>query len=157
LSVTGVACDPARQEKPRTIAFALKHGLAIKCSKRLKSLLGEEGVSIAADEESNTVFIQACPEKLHQAQRILARLDVPLPHYLTVVPLRQFDSARVSNPLQAILRLAAFLRGDESDVRVVVDERNNAIIIAASEETMQLAKDVLHRLDAGVTSLYQLQ
>ncbi len=144
----GVAQDQVPQEQFQFTAFQLKHADVAKFVKKLRALLGEGGdVTVCSEKDTNTVFLRARPEKIQQAREILHRIDVGMPKYLTIIPLKHVDAARTSGTLQAILKLIALFGDDDRDIRVIADVRGNSIVIWASEETRQQAKAILHWLD----------
>ena len=145
---SGVARDPAPQERFPCAAFQLKHADAARCVRKLRALLGEGSeAAVFPEEDTNSIFIRARPEKNQQAREILHRIDVAVPNYLTIIPLKHADAARTADPLQVILTLAAFFRDDDCEIRVLADVRANSVLILASEETMQEARTILHWLD----------
>jgi type II secretory pathway component GspD/PulD (secretin) len=147
--VPGAACDPPGQDSPPFTAFPLRRADALKTAARLSALLGCKRGSVTADATTNTIYIRACPEDLERAKRLLNRLDVGWSDHVKIIHLQRIDAARTAKPLQLILTLGAFLRGDESGFRLIVDEKNNAIMILGSEETMQQASQILQWLDLG--------
>jgi len=145
--VTGIARDRAQQEQARLASFPLKRIQAVLAAKKLRALLGlGNDVAISSDERTNIVFIRARPDKIQQARKILARFDVGVPNYLTIIPLKHASAASTASKLKVILTLEAIF-SDDRDARVTADDRGNTIIISASEETMQHASEILRWLD----------
>jgi len=141
------ACDQAKQELPRFTTFPLKYADATKSAEKLRSLLREGDAAVVPDAETNTVFIRARPEKIQNAKEILDRLDVGMPDYLAIIRLKHADAVKTVGTLQVFLMLVTCFDGDDRDIRITADERRNCIIIWASEERMQQAKEIVPWFD----------
>ena len=112
---------------------------------------------ILADTRSNSLLVAASQEDNRTLDDLLTRLDAKqdnpaLP--LTVLPLKHNDSARVAQMVESIF--AARLRAQalpgaqplpSEQIKVEPDALNNALVVSASKENLELIRGLLEKLD----------
>ncbi len=112
---------------------------------------------ILADTRSNSLLVAASQEDNRTLDDLLLRLDAKqdnpsLP--LTVLPLKHNDSARVTTLLESIF--AARLRAQAlpgqtplpaEQIKIEPDSLNNALVVSASKENLELIRGLLEKLD----------
>ena len=112
---------------------------------------------ILADTRSNSLLVAASQEDNRTLDDLLTRLDAKqdnpsLP--LTVLPLKHNDSARVAQMVESIF--AARLRAQalpgaqplpSEQIKVEPDALNNALVVSASKENLDLIRGLVEKLD----------
>ena len=112
---------------------------------------------ILADPRSNSLLVTANQEDNLAIDDLLKRLDTKLENpalTLTVIPLKNNDSARVATLLQGIFAArvkAQTLPGQTpvptEQIDVHPDALNNALVISASKENLELIQGLLQKID----------
>lgn len=128
---------------------------------------------ILADPRGNNLLVTANQEDHRSLDELLKKLDVKLENpslTLTVMPLKHNDSARVAVLLESLF--AARLRAQtlpgqnplpSEQIKVEPDPLNNALIISASKENVELIQGLVSKIDAepaipgGVLEMFTLQ
>jgi len=116
---------------------------------------------ILADSRSNSLLVAASQEDNRTLDDLLKRLDSKQDNpalTLTVIPLKVNDSARVATMLESIFaarRLAQTLPGSTplpgDQIKIETDPLNNALIVSASRENLELIQSLLPKLDSEPT------
>jgi type II secretory pathway component GspD/PulD (secretin) len=116
---------------------------------------------ILADTRSNSLLVAASQEDNRTLDDLLQRLDSKQDNpalTLTVIPLRVNDSARVATMLESIFaarRQAQTLPGatplPDDQIKIETDALNNALIVSASRENLELIQSLLPKLDSEPT------
>ena len=128
---------------------------------------------ILADTRSNSLLVAASQEDNRTLDDLLKRLDAKQDNpslTLTVIPLKFNDSARVATALESIFaarQRAQVLPGatplPSDQIKVDTDALNNALIVSASKENLELIRELLQKLDqepviaGGVFETFTLQ
>ncbi len=123
--------------------------------------VGRNKPVILADPRSNSLLVTANQEDNRSIDDLLGRLDQKLTNpslTLTVVPLKHNDSAKVATMIESIFaarQRAQTLPGQtplpSDQIKVEPDPLNNALIISASRENLEVIQELLGRLDAEPT------
>ncbi len=113
---------------------------------------------ILADPRSNSLLVSADNEDNKTLEDLLQKLDRKMENpalTLTVIPLKHNDCARVATTVEAVFaaRLKAItLPGAQAmpsdSVNVEPDPLNNALIVSASKENLELINELLLKIDA---------
>jgi type II secretory pathway component GspD/PulD (secretin) len=128
---------------------------------------------IMADPRSNSLLVTANQEDNVSIDDLLKRLDAKAENpalTLTVLPLKHNDSARVASLIENIFAArmkAQNLPGQQplpsEQIKVEADSLNNALIVSASKENLEVMQGLLHKLDVepsiagGVMETFTLQ
>ncbi len=128
---------------------------------------------ILADPRSNSLLVTANQEDNGTIDDLLKQLDVTPGNpalTLTVLPLKHNDSARVASMIEAIFtaRLQAqAIPGQpplpSEQIKVQPDPLNNALIISASKENLELIQGLIQKIDVdpviegGILQTFTLQ
>ncbi len=112
---------------------------------------------ILADTRSNSLLVAASQEDNNTLDDLLKRLDAKLENpslTLTVLSLKHNDSAKVATIIEAIFaarQKAQTLPGQTpfptDQIKLEPDSLNNAIIVSASKENLELIESLLAKLD----------
>ncbi|MEN9676502.1 MAG: putative type secretion system protein precursor, partial [Verrucomicrobiota bacterium] len=112
---------------------------------------------ILADTRSNALLVAASQEDNRTLDELLQRLDAKQDNpalTLTVLPLKFNDSARVATALESLFaarQRAQTLPGStplpSDQIKVDTDPLNNALIVSASRENLELIRELLAKLD----------
>lgn len=124
---------------------------------------GERGVRITVDERTSALVVSAAPRELALVESLVERLDVRAADEdlrFRTIALEQARTDQVVEVLTAVLGLdgdgrtdgtAVRLDGAEAAVevvaRVTADERANAIVVAATEDSLPVIEALVARLD----------
>ena len=112
---------------------------AERAARHLRVLFaGEKKVTVLAEEETNSVRVEAPPRLLNRARAVLRRLDVRKD--FKVVQTKSAEALQTAVILKILFR-------DELDVLFVTDEDRPRILIQASEETTKEIEACFERLD----------
>ena len=116
---------------------------------------------ILADTRSNSLLVAASQEDNRTLDDLLKRLDAKQDNpalTLTVIPLKLNDSTRVATMLESIFaarQRAQTLPGSQplpsEQIKIETDPLNNALIISASKENLELIQGLLPKLDQEPT------
>ena len=128
---------------------------------------------ILPDPRANVLLVAASQDDNATLDDLLSKLDQKLENpalALVVIPLRNNDAARVANLIEA--SFAARLRAQalpgqpplpSQQVDVQPDPLNNALVVSASKENLELIQSLVSKLDAqpaipgGVFEMFTLQ
>jgi len=128
---------------------------------------------ILPDPRANVLLVAASQDDNGAVDDLLAKLDVKLENpalSLTVIPLKRNNAARVASLIQA--SFAARLRAQalpgqpplpSQQVDVQPEPLNNALVVSASKENLELVQGLVAKLDAeptipgGVFEMFTLQ
>jgi hypothetical protein len=114
----------------QVVPLPLRSADARRAAKKVAAFLGTEG-KVVADEQTNTIFVRASPERIERVRKVLEQLDKP--SYLYVVAVTKGAAARTAQSLQMLLAVL-WLLGDNREALVVAEGDGDAILIRASEE-----------------------
>jgi len=128
---------------------------------------------ILADTRSNSLLVAASQEDNRTLDELLKRLDAKQDNpalTLTVIPMRFNDSARVATMLESLFaarQKAQLLPGGtplpSDQIKVETDALNNALIISASKENLELVRELVAKVDqeptiaGGVFEMFTLE
>lgn len=122
---------------------------------------GQQHPIILPDGRSNSLLVSAGQDDNRTLDDLLLRLDVKPENpsqVLTVLPLRHNDSARVATLVESVFaaRVKALAPGGQSgspgdSVKVEADALNNALVVAASRENLELIQGLVQKLDLEPT------
>jgi type II secretory pathway component GspD/PulD (secretin) len=128
---------------------------------------------ILADTRSNSLLVAASQEDNRTLDELLERLDAKQENpslVLTVLPLKHNDAGKVSTALESLF--AARLRAQSlpgqtplpsEQIKIEPDSLNNALVVSASKENIDLMKGLLEKLDqeptiaGGVFEMFTLE
>ena len=112
---------------------------------------------ILADPRSNSLLVAASLEDNDALDDLLRHMDAKMDNpalVLTVLPLKHNDSAKVATTVESIF--AARLRSQtmpgqtplpSDQIKVEPDALNNALVVSASRENLELIQSLLEKLD----------
>lgn len=116
---------------------------------------------ILADPRSNSLLVTANQEDNVAIDDLLKRLDTKLENptlSLTVIPLKHNDSARVASIVEGIFaaRLRAMALPGQTplpseQIKVEPDSLNNALIVSASKDNLEILQGLIQKLDTEPT------
>ena len=121
-------------------------------SKRIAPL----AVNFTADERTNTLLVSGSPENFNAVESMIAKLDAE-----DVLPTAQFrvfrlqfaTAANISDQIQKLFAGRPKPEGKQLDpVTVVAEKKSNALIVGANSEDMQMAEDLIAKLDQKIDS-----
>ena len=145
----------------RVIAATLTTLFTQRYASQRAADVGQMRPIILADPRSNSLIVTANQEDNATIDDLLKRLDTKPENpslTLTVLPLKKNDSARVASVLKTIFaaRLQAqALPGQPAlpseQIEVQPDPLNNALIISASKENLELIQGLVAKLDLEPT------
>jgi type II secretion system protein D len=128
---------------------------------------------LLADPRSNSLLVAASQEDNRALDELLQRLDRKQDNpalTLTVLPLKHNDSAKIATTIESIF--AARLRAESApgqaalpseQIKIEPDPLNNAIVVSASKENLELIQGLVQKLDQepsvadGVFETFTLQ
>ena len=116
---------------------------------------------IIADTRSNSLLVAASQEDNNTLDDLLKRLDAKQDNpalTLTVLPLKHNDSGKVATTVETVF--AARMRAQtlpgqtplpSEQIKVEADPLNNALVISASKENLELIQSLVQKLDQEPT------
>ncbi len=119
-------------------------------------------VQIQASPVGNRLLLAGAAEALDRVEKLIAQLDnVPVAQGTRVFPLKNADARQVANMVLSTLGGYESRRrggGGGGYVAAAAEERSNCVVVSAPEAQLQLAEEIINRLDeAGRTGGRQLQ
>jgi type II secretory pathway component GspD/PulD (secretin) len=149
--LTGLDIPGSARPGPSAIlrVFPLKYAQAGELARTLTTLFGGKGdsVKIAGDGSTNSIIVQADEERIQAISSVLSRLDLPGSDRAgsristRVIPLKYAKAGELAPTLTALFA------GKGDNARIVADERTNAIIVAADEETDNRIRELIQWFD----------
>ena len=147
----------AKDKKPEARLFPLAHADNVRVAESLKQVFDgvartgypEDQVSVTALPKTTAVVVAAAPEKMADAERLIAQLDTPKispTMEFRVYPLQYAEPTKVIGLLDKMLAEYRKDRPDEP-ITVVADERTRSIIVTAREPSFEQVKIILERID----------
>ena len=136
--------------------IALKHADALSVLQSVSSLLptngdsGKLGISISADERSNSILLAGDPAKRKQVKKLIAQLDTPLNGQgnTQVIYLHYVDAQEIVPILSSLAQsIQAGQKDTESNVSIDSSESANALVINAPPALLSTLKQVIKKLD----------
>lgn len=107
----------------------------------LDSYFGEEGkVKFTTDSRLNNVIIEGTPEILAKAEGLIEEMDSSL-----ITKTFKIDNATFAEEVEAIKRMLGIIISDEN--RIIIDNRQNEIIIKGNQEEINNAQVMIEGLD----------
>ncbi len=116
---------------------------------------------LLADPRSNSLLVAASQEDNATLDELLTKLDAKQDNpalTLAVIPLKLNDSARVATMLESIFaarQRAQTLPGSQplpsDQIKIETDALNNALVVSASKENLELIRELLPQLDQEPT------
>ena len=135
-------------KKPITRIFELKNATAEAAKGILDSYVKEEvQVNIVADARMNTLIVTGTNEELKKIEEIISTIDEEL---LT----RTFgiDNAIDEEDIEAIKNMLSIIISDAEN-RVIVDTRQNEIIVKGTREELNKVAELIPKLDKRATQM----
>jgi type II secretory pathway component GspD/PulD (secretin) len=131
--------------------FALKHAAATDAVKILKEIFRgtKSPITLAADEQINSVVVRASADDLATIQAVLIQLD-STPERGKVGKGADFRVLRLKNASAAemVKVLQSFYSGDAGKgLRLVADPATNSVLVSGSEEQMLEVQAIVIQLD----------
>lgn len=127
---------------------------AAQLAKLLKPIFPAPGALIA-DQSGNTLIISAQAAKVERILAVIQRLDVADQGDMVTIPLQYADAANIANMVEQIEIKKRGLTPRQ--LRLVVDDRTNSILVAGKEEYVLKAKALIANLDTPVKETGKIQ
>jgi general secretion pathway protein D len=142
------AQEPLRDDEIVTHVIHTEHVTAAQLVPILRPLVPQGG-HLAAATESNALLISDSVANVRRIRELVARIDLPVPEGFEVIQLRHARAEALADKLREIETgpAEATPRGR---VRVLADERANAIILAGDPERRVALRGLISRLDSPV-------
>jgi type II secretory pathway component GspD/PulD (secretin) len=107
----------------------------------LDSYFGEEGkIKITTDARLNNMIIEGTPETVAKAEELIEETDTSL-----ITKTFKIDNATFTEEVEAIKSMLGIIIPDES--RIIIDNRQNEIIVKGSQEEIENARAMIEGLD----------
>ena len=156
--------DISPEDKIVTQIFSLQHATPDDMKKVLDPLISKTSVIIAYPP-TGMLIITDVLSNVKRLQEIVAALDVEgVGQLISYVPLRYASATEMAKSLATIFQQQAVPgRAPVAPIKVVADDRTNALIILASENDMARIRELLKLMDkeiprgAGSIRVYYLQ
>jgi type II secretory pathway component GspD/PulD (secretin) len=152
---------PLTQADPRVLAATLTTLFEQRYAASRASDVQRNKPIILADPRSNSLLVTANQEDNLAIDDLVKRLDAKLENpslTLTMIPLKHNDSARVAALLETIFTArmrAQTLPGQTplpaDQIKVEADSLNNALIVSASKENLEILQGLVTKLDQEPT------
>ncbi|RJP19734.1 MAG: hypothetical protein C4527_26335 [Candidatus Omnitrophota bacterium] len=146
--------------------FPLKNGDATEIAQNLSELARSLQTSVyrpsvVANARTNTIIVYAYPEDVKTVGELIATLDSGKSYdkVTKVFPLQNADAIIISSMLQQLIGEGdsrnqyrswyGYGRGrdQQQEIKIIEDQRMNAIIVTARPADMPLVEDLIHQLD----------
>ncbi|MCA9310311.1 MAG: hypothetical protein KDA21_03845 [Phycisphaerales bacterium] len=153
---------PLTRSKAEGVAAALAKGLAAS------SRPGQPAPVVTAEPESNTVVVAATSEQMERAAELIRPMDTSIEPDLPGVRTVFLEHARAEQVAPVVSELLAGREVSEwmrlnmmqrrmdveegPDVRVVAEERLNAVVISAPVSMLNAAEEMIRQLDQPVST-----
>jgi len=109
-------------------------------------------VNIVADSRTNTILVTGSAESFKLVEGMIAKLDGETPeelHQFRIFELRNATATIVQPTLERLFQNRPTRQGQTNEpVTVVADARGNALIVGAVKEDMELAEQLIKKLEA---------
>jgi len=156
--------DIASEDKIVTQIFSLQHATPDDMKKVLDPLISKTSV-ILAYPPTGMLIITDVLSNIKRLQDIVTALDVEgVGELISYVPLKYASATEMVKSLAMIFQQQAVPgRGIVSPIKIVADDRTNALIILAAENDMARIRELLNLMDkeiprgAGTIRVYYLQ
>jgi general secretion pathway protein D len=156
--------DIAPEDKIVTQIFSLQHATPDDMKKVLDPLISKTSV-ILAYPPTGMLIITDVLSNIKRLQDIVTALDVEgVGELISYVPLKYASATEMVKSLAMIFQQQAVPgRGIVSPIKIVADDRTNALIILAAENDMARIRELLNLMDkeiprgAGTIRVYYLQ
>jgi len=143
----------ATEDKMVTQLVPLKYGDALEFTKFLAPLVPKTGLMIP-HAETNTLIIIDVVSNINRLIGIIRELDVPGDKELiSIIPLEHASAEKLAGKLTALfqIREGPVLRAAAQSVKIIPEERTNALIVLAPPGTMEQIENMLQELDREFT------
>ncbi|MFW5841594.1 MAG: secretin N-terminal domain-containing protein, partial [Planctomycetota bacterium] len=145
----------ARAEELRPMLESVVAGMQSSSRGRRgrSSSAGPAPVRIESVRSTNSLVIQAAPEKLALAEQLIAQFDVEAAGgagIVQILPLKNAQAAAVAASLQAMLPPTG--RGQAPDVFIHADPAANAVLLRAPAEKRKMLEALVAKLDNDAIS-----
>lgn len=139
------------QEKIITQLVPLEHGSAVDFARFLRPLVNRAGLLIPYPE-TNTLIIIDVLSNINRLLKIIKELDVPgVREEIKIFFLQHADAEKMATKLTTLFQPQKGVRGVSEVVKIISDERTNAVIVLATTQKMADIARLLERLDQKVT------
>ncbi len=148
---------PLSQANAPDVAKAIEQAVAARAATRI----GRAKPSISAEVTSNSIVVAADPSQLDEIDAVVRAIDVRGPRDAARVRTVFLKNARAGQmaPLVEQLLASEARKADrgrpatpgltEPALRVIADERLNAVVISATPSALDAAEEMLRQLDVG--------
>ena len=148
---------PLNEATAETVAKAIEQAIAARAASRP----GRAKPTITAEPTSNTIIVAAEPSQLDEIEKTVRDMDMRGPRDAARVRTVFLKSARAVQMAPLVEQLLASemaqpTRGrggvpspTEPGLRVIADERLNAVVISATPTALDAAEEMLRQLDVG--------
>ncbi len=142
------AQDPLRDDDIVTHVIHVEHVSAAQLVPILRPLVPQGG-HLAAATESNSLLISDSVANVRRLRDLVARIDQPVPDGFEVIELRHGRASTLANQLRE-LETGPGEGPARTQVRVLADERANAIILSGDPDRRVRLRALITRLDTPV-------
>ena len=146
-------------DKVVTQIFSLDHANPDEMKKIIEPLISKSSVALAY-APTGMLIVTDVLSNIKRLQEIITALDVEgVGEQLSFIPLKYATASEVAKSLTTIFQLQKGI----APIRIVAEDRTNALIILASEADTERIKKVIAMVDKGVTKgesllhIYKLQ
>ncbi len=159
--------DVAASEKLEMKTFTLKNGDATEISENLQELTEAVRTNVyrpmvVADARTNSVVVYAYPEDIESVSKLVEILDTGKSYekITKVFPLENADAIIISSMLQQLIgegdsstsRYRSWYgygrgRDQQDEIKIIEDQRMNAIIVTAKPAAIPMVEDLIDELD----------
>ncbi|MFO8154041.1 type II secretion system secretin GspD [Thioalkalivibrio sp.] len=152
--------DPLRADDIVTHVIQTEHVSAAQLVPILRPLVPQGG-HLAAATESNSLLVSDSVANVRRLRDLIARIDQPVSDGYEVIELRHGRATSLANQLRELETGAGGEGPPRGQVRVIADERANAIILSGDPERRVRLRALITRLDtpvaAGNTQVHYLR
>ncbi len=135
-------------KKPITRVYELKNATAEEAKIILDGYVNEEAqVNIVADARMNTLIVTGTNEELKKIEEIIGTIDEEL-----LTRTFKIDNAIDEEDIKAIKNMLSIIISDAEN-RVIIDTRQNEIIIKGTKEELNKVAELIPKLDKRATQM----
>ena len=155
-----IGCDPGSvpiDDSLVTQIIPVQHADVTQISTIVTSLVSSSG-HVVAFPETNTIIVTDSSSAIHRALRIVRELDIEGPREnMEVMPLKYASASKISEQVIQIMQRGATptsprrtptpAQDTSGQMKILPDERTNAVVIVANPTDMEMAKQIITKLD----------
>ena len=143
------AHERLRDDEIVTHVIHTEHVSAAQLVPILRPLVPQGG-HLAAATETNSLLVSDTVANVARVRELVARIDQPVPEGFEVIPLRHANAASLATKLSELDTGAGEGPAARGRVRVLADERANAIILSGDPERRIRLRALISQLDTAV-------